>query len=69
MPSSTPKQARFMAAIAHDPGFAKRVGVPQSVGQDFNQADAGTGILKKRPSMRGKVPGFKGKKTRRYTGF
>lgn len=23
----------------------------------------------KRPSMRGKVPGFKGKKTRRYTGF
>ena len=59
-----------MAAVAHDPGFAKRVGVPQSVGKDFNQADAGTGMLSgKRPSMRGKVPGFKGKKTRRYTGF
>lgn len=66
MPSSTPKQARFMAAIAHDPGFAKRVGVPQSVGKDFHQADAGTGILNK-PRRRG-APGFRGKKTRSYTG-
>ena len=30
-----------MAAIAHNPAFAKRVGVPQSVGQDFNAADKG----------------------------
>jgi len=65
MPSSTPKQARFMATIARDPSFAKRVGVPQKVGQDFNQADAGTGILKRkaRPGTR-----FGVKKTRRYTG-
>ena len=28
-----------MAAVAHNPEFAKKVGVPQSVGQDFNQAD------------------------------
>ena len=36
-----------MAAVAHNPGFAKKVGVPVSVGQDFNAADTGTGILKK----------------------
>ena len=46
MPSKSPQQARFMAGIAHSPTFAKKVGVPQSVGKDFNQADAGTGILK-----------------------
>lgn len=39
MPSSTPKQARFMAAVAHDPKFAQKVKVPQSVGREFNQAD------------------------------
>lgn len=47
MPSKSKKQARFMAAVAHNPKFAKRVGVKQSVGREFNQADAGTGILRK----------------------
>ena len=28
-----------MAAVAHSPAFAKKVGVPQSVGKDFNAAD------------------------------
>lgn len=46
MPSKTPKQARFMAAVAHDPAFAKRVGVKQSVGREFNQADKGKGIIR-----------------------
>jgi len=41
MPSTSKKQAHFMAAIAHNPAFAKKVGVPQSVGQDFNKADKG----------------------------
>ena len=41
MPSTSPAQARMMAAAAHDPKFAKRVGVPVSVAQDFNQADKG----------------------------
>lgn len=41
MPSSSKKQANFMAAIAHSPAFAKKVGVPQSVGKDFNAADKG----------------------------
>lgn len=30
-----------MEAVAHSPAFAKKVGVPQSVGQDFNKADKG----------------------------
>jgi hypothetical protein len=46
MPSKTKKQARLMAAVAHNPKFAKKVGVPVKVGKEFNAADAGTGILK-----------------------
>ena len=30
-----------MMAVAHSPAFAKKVGVQQSVGKDFNQADKG----------------------------
>ena len=41
MPSVSKKQHNFMAAIAHNPAFAKKVGVPQSVGMDFNKADKG----------------------------
>ena len=41
MPSTSKKQHNFMAAIAHSPSFAKKVGVPQSVGRDFNNADKG----------------------------
>jgi len=41
MPSTSKKQHNFMAAIAHNPAFAKKVGVPQSVGKDFNTADKG----------------------------
>ena len=41
MPSTSKKQHNFMAAIAHSPAFAKKVGIPQSVGKDFNEADKG----------------------------
>jgi hypothetical protein len=41
MPSTSKKQHNFMAAVANNPSFAKKVGVPQSVGQDFNKADKG----------------------------
>ena len=41
MPSTSKKQHNFMAAVANNPSFAKKVGVPQSVGKDFNQADKG----------------------------
>lgn len=30
-----------MAAVAHNPAFAKKAGVPQSVGKEFNKADKG----------------------------
>lgn len=30
-----------MTAVAHNPAFAKKVGIPQSVGKDFNEADKG----------------------------
>lgn len=39
MPSKSPAQHRFMEAIAHSPEFAKKAGVPQSVGKDFAAAD------------------------------
>ena len=41
MPSSSKKQHNFMAAIANNPAFAKKVGIPQSVGKDFTDADKG----------------------------
>ena len=41
MPSTSKKQHSFMAAVANNPKFAKKVGVPQSVGKDFNNADKG----------------------------
>lgn len=47
MPSRSPAQARLMAAAAHDPAFAKRAGVPVGVAREFNQADKGTGLLRK----------------------
>ena len=46
MPSSSKKQHNFMAAVANNPSFAKKVGVPQSVGKDFNQADKGRKFAK-----------------------
>jgi len=41
MPSTSKKQHSFMEAVAHNPAFAKKVGVPQSVGKDFSTADKG----------------------------
>lgn len=41
MPSVSGKQHRFMEAVAHNPAFAKKAGVPQSVGKDFSNADKG----------------------------
>jgi len=41
VPSTSKKQRNFMAAVAHSPSFAKKVGVPMSVGKEFNQADKG----------------------------
>jgi hypothetical protein len=37
-----------MAAAAHDPKFAKKDGIPRKVAKEFNQADKGRGILRKK---------------------
>jgi hypothetical protein len=41
MPSTSKKQHNFMEAVAHNPAFAKKAGVPMSVGKDFSAADKG----------------------------
>ena len=41
MPSKSKTQRNLMAAAAHNPAFAKKVGVPMSVAKEFNQADKG----------------------------
>jgi len=41
MPSKSKKQHNLMAAAAHNPAFAKKVGIPVSVAQEFNKADKG----------------------------
>ena len=41
MPSKSKKQHRFMKAVANNPDFAKEVGVPQSVGREYEKADKG----------------------------
>ena len=41
MPSKSAKQHRLMEAVAHDPKFAQKVGIPQKVGKDFSAADVG----------------------------
>lgn len=52
MPSKSKKQARLMAAAAHDPKFAKKVGISQSVAREFNRADTGSDIWDKAVSPR-----------------
>jgi len=41
MPSKSKKQHNLMEAVAHNKAFAKKVGIPQSVGKDFSEADKG----------------------------
>ena len=41
MPSASQKQHNLMAAVANNPAFAKKTGIPQSVGEEFVKADKG----------------------------
>ena len=58
MPSTSKKQHNFMAAVAHNPAFAKKAGVPQSVGKDFNEADKGRKFSKGGDMATKMNPGF-----------
>jgi len=67
MPSVSKKQHNFMEAIAHSPAFAKKVGIPQSVGKDFSAADKGRkfnkgGEMAESKKMVGKEVAFMKKK-------
>jgi len=55
VPSVSKKQHNFMEAIAHSPSFAKKVGVPQKVGQDFANADKGRKFSKGGDTMATKM--------------
>ena len=61
MPSVSKKQHNFMAAVANNPEFAKKAGVPQSVGKEFNNADKGKtfkqgGDMKSEAMKKGGMP-------------
>ncbi len=65
MPSKSKAQHNLMEAVAHSPKFAKKAGIPQSVGRDFAKADDKAGITKTHNSKPIKVstskPTAKGK--------
>lgn len=67
MPSVSKKQHNFMAAVANNPAFAKKAGVPASVGKEFINADkgrkfAGGGEMKESKEMMKKEVAFMKKK-------
>jgi hypothetical protein len=53
VPSTSKKQAKFMAAAAHNPKFAKKAGIPVSVAKEFNTADKGKKFGTSRPDLQG----------------
>ena len=59
MPTVSKKQERFMQAVAHNPAFAKKVGVPTKVGKEFTKSGGGMAESKK---MVGKEVAFMKKK-------
>ena len=63
MPSVSKKQHNLMAAVASNPAFAKKAGIPQRVGADFMKADKGRKFAKG-GDMAKKMPPFMGKETK-----
>jgi hypothetical protein len=60
MPAKSAKQEKFMRAVAENPKFAKKVGVPQSVGREFTKS--GGGEMKESKAMMKKEVAFMKKK-------
>jgi len=61
VPTRSAKQERLMQAVAHNPKFAKKVGIPQSVGKEFVGKSKG-GEMKESKAMMGKEIAFMKKK-------
>jgi hypothetical protein len=48
MPSVSAKQHRTMEAAAHDPEFAKKMGIPMKVAKEFVEADLAKELLRRK---------------------
>jgi len=59
MPTVSKKQEKFMQAVAHNPAFAKKAGVPQSVGKEFTKS--GGGMAESKAMMKKEVAFMKKK--------
>ena len=59
MPAVSKKQEKFMRAVAENPKFAKKVGVPQSVGREFTKS--GGGMAESKAMMKKEVAFMKKK--------
>lgn len=51
MPSKSSAQHRLMAAVAHNPDFADKVGIPSKVGKHYVAADKGKKFKSGGPSL------------------
>ena len=60
MPAVSAKQEKFMQAVANNPKFAKKVGIPQSVGREFTKKEGGQ--MKESKAMMKKEVSFMKKK-------
>ena len=60
MPAVSAKQEKFMQAVANNPKFAKKVGVPTSVGKEFTKKEGG--VMKESKAMVKKEISFMKKK-------
>jgi hypothetical protein len=70
MPSKSPSQHSLMAAVAHNPEFAKKVNIPQKVGKEFSKADEakkmkGGGLYDNINAKRERIAEGSGEKMRR----
>ena len=70
MPSKSPSQHRMMEAVAHNPAFAKKVGISQKVGKEFAKADEekklkGGGLYANINAKRQRISEGSGEKMRR----
>jgi hypothetical protein len=70
MPSKSSSQHNLMAAVAHNPAFAKKVGISQKVGKEFTKADEnkkmkGGGLYENIHKKRERIAEGSGEKMRR----
>jgi hypothetical protein len=56
MPAKSIKQKKFMDAAAHNPAFAKRVGISQVVAKEFSESSKGMKFKGKKAQPKGRKP-------------